>query len=118
MLTVKKVLYWLPRILSIGFILFLSLFALDVFREYSGWKIIPALFIHLLPSLILLVLIIIAWKHDLVGVAVFFIAAISYVLIAGFHRHWSWYASISGPSVIIGILFLISWFQTRKLKKI
>jgi hypothetical protein len=116
MLFNNKVIYWSPRILSICFILFLSLFALDVFNEYSGWKIIPALLIHLLPSLVLLALVIIAWKYDLVGMAVFFIAAISYVLAVGFHHHWSWYASISGPAVVIGVLFLLSWRQKKNLK--
>jgi len=111
----NKIIYWSPRILSICFVLFLSLFALDVFNEYSGWKIIPALLIHLLPSLVLLALVIIAWKYDLVGMAVFFIAAISYVLAVGFHHHWSWYASISGPAVVIGVLFLLSWRQKKNL---
>lgn len=114
---ISKIVYWSPRILSIIFILFLSLFAFDVFNEYRGWNIIPALFIHLIPSFVLLVLTIIAWKHDLVGMSVFFLAAISYVLMVGFHHHWSWYASISGPAVIIGILYFISWIQIRNLKK-
>jgi hypothetical protein len=35
----KKIIYRSPRILSIVFILFLALFAIDVFKEYSGWKI-------------------------------------------------------------------------------
>lgn len=114
---ISKIVYWAPRILSIIFIIFLSLFALDVFNEYKGWSIIPALFMHLIPSLVLLILTIIAWKHDLIGMAVFFLAAISYVLMVGFHHHWSWYAGISGPSAIIGVLFLISWFQKRNFKK-
>ncbi|MGD1006807.1 MAG: hypothetical protein ABR980_06215 [Ignavibacteriaceae bacterium] len=113
----KKIVYWSPRILSIAFILFLALFALDVFKEYSGWNIIPALFMHLLPSLVLIVFIIIAWKYDLIGTAVFLFVAVSYVAMAGTHHHWSWYASISGPSVVIAILFLLSWFQKRNLKK-
>jgi cell division protein FtsW (lipid II flippase) len=113
----KKIVYWSPRILSIAFILFLALFALDVFKEYSGWNIIPALFIHLLPSLVLIVFIIIAWKYDLIGTAVFLTMAIFYVLMVGIHHHWSWYASISGPSAVIGTLYFISWFQKRSLKK-
>jgi hypothetical protein len=118
MFTTKKIFYWSPRILSIVFILFLALFALDVFREYSGWKIIPALFMHLLPSLVLFIFIIIAWKYDLIGTAVFLFVAVSYVAMVGTHHHWSWYASISGPSVIIGILYFISWLQRRKLDRV
>lgn len=110
----KKIVYWLPRVLSIAFILFLSLFALDVFAEYTGWELVLALFIHLLPSFILLGVVAVSWKHDLVGVIVFFGFAVFYVFAAGFDRHWSWYASISGPAAIVGTLFFLSWLQKRK----
>jgi len=40
----KRVLYWTPRTLSIAFIAFLSLFALDVFGPGQGfWKTLLAL---------------------------------------------------------------------------
>jgi hypothetical protein len=113
----KVVVYWSPRILSILFIFFLALFALDVFSEYHGWDIIPALFMHLLPSIILFIFTIIAWRYDLIGAVVFLIMAIFYVLMVGLHHHWSWYASISGPSAVIGILYFLSWVQRRSLDK-
>ena len=114
----KAILYWLPRLLSVAFVLFLSLFALDVFDGNTGWNLVAALFMHLLPSLILLVVIMIAWKYDLVGAAVFLIFAGWYVWTVGFDRHWSWYASISGPAALVGILFLISWWQKKNQAKI
>ncbi len=113
MLITRRIIHWLPRILGVGFILFLSLFALDVFGEYSGWNVIPALLIHLLPSFVLLGIIIIAWKHDLVGAVVFLAFAVFYIWMAGLGRPWSWYAGISGPAAFVGILFLMSWFQKR-----
>ncbi len=109
----KNTIYWLPRIISIAFVLFLSLFALDVFTEYTGWNLVIAIFIHLLPSLILLGVIVISWKYDLVGAIIFLGFAVFYVCMAGFNRPWSWYACISGPAVVIGILFLVSWFQKK-----
>jgi hypothetical protein len=112
-----KIIYWLPRILSIGFILFLSLFSLDVFSEYSGWNIVLPLLIHLIPSFVLLGVAMISWKYDLVGTAVFLGFAIFYIFMAGLNRPWSWYASISGPAAIVGILFLINWWlQRRRIK--
>jgi len=46
----KKALYWAPRIIAILFIVFISLFALDVFIEgYGFWETIVALFMHLVP---------------------------------------------------------------------
>src|SRR3989344_7508085 len=103
-LTKDQILYWIPRILSLMFVGFLSIFAFDVFTEYQGWSIVPALFMHLLPSIIMLFIILAAWKYDMVGAIVFIVFGIFYVFIVGLDRHWSWYASISGPTVIIGIL--------------
>ncbi|KKS42350.1 hypothetical protein A3H03_02890 [Candidatus Kuenenbacteria bacterium RIFCSPLOWO2_12_FULL_42_13] len=109
----KKIIYWLPRILSLAFVAFLSLFSFDVFEAYSGWQAILALAIHLFPALILLGVVAIAWKYDLVGVIIFLGLAVFYVLAIGFNRPWSWYAGISGPAVLVGILFLLSWFKKR-----
>lgn len=112
-----KIIYWLPRILSIGFVLFLSLFALDVFSEYNGWNIVLPLLMHLVPSFVLLGIALIAWKYDLVGAVAFLGFAIFYIFMAGFDRPWSWYAGISLPSAVVGILFLLSWLQKRKGQK-
>lgn len=113
---IRKIIYWLPRILSLGFVLFLSLFALDMFGEYSGWELVLGLFIHLIPCFVLLGVIAVAWKFDLVGAVVFIGAAIAYVFLVGFDRPWSWYVGISGPAALVGILFLLSWRQKRKAK--
>lgn len=110
----NKILYWTPRILAILFVIFLSLFSLDVFSEYQGWVALPALLIHLLIPGVLLLAIIAAWKWDLIGVVLFFSFALFYIWQVGFNRPWSWYIVISGPAVIVGILFLLSWFQRRK----
>lgn len=107
----EKLFHWAPRILSIGFVLFLSLFSLDVFSEYSGYQIILPLFMHLLPSIILLIVIIIAWKYDLVGAVVFLGFPALYVLDVGLTRPLSWYLAIVMPSTIVGILYFISWIQ-------
>jgi hypothetical protein len=110
----NKFLHWSPRILSLLFVLFLALFALDVFSEYQGLAALPALFMHLLLPLVLLLAVIAAWKWELVGTTVFAFFAVYYVWLVGFGRHWSWYVSISGPALIIGFLFLLDWLQKRK----
>ncbi|MFA6338462.1 MAG: hypothetical protein WCW87_00135 [Candidatus Paceibacterota bacterium] len=112
----NKFLYWSPRVLSILFIMFLSLFALDVFDSgYQGWEMVTALFMHLLLPIVLLLVLIISWKRDLVGAIAFFAFAIFYVYMVGLDRHWSWYVAISGPAVITGILFLLSRLRKRKI---
>ena len=53
---VQQILHWAPRILCIAFALFISVFALDVFSEgYSVGELLVALFMHLIPTMIILV---------------------------------------------------------------
>ncbi|MEK7160665.1 MAG: hypothetical protein AAB724_01410 [Patescibacteria group bacterium] len=110
----KQSIYWAPRILSLLFVAFLSIFSFDVFDEYQGWAAILPLCLHLLPSLVLLAVVILAWKYDLIGAVVFLAAAIGYSCWAGFDRPGSWYVLISGPAFLVGILFFLSWFIKRR----
>lgn len=110
----NKIIYWLPRILSLGFVLFLSSFSLDVFTEYKGWETILGFVVHLLPAFVLLAVVILAWKYDLIGAIVFLSFAVFYVISVGFNRPWSWYASISLPAIIVGALFILNWFREKK----
>ncbi len=56
-------LYRTPRILSILFIVCLALFSLDVILPgLSIGQILPGLFMHTIPVLVMVVLLIIAWK--------------------------------------------------------
>jgi len=97
----NKIIYWLPRILSIGFVVFLSLFSLDVFSEYRGWNVILPLFMHLLPSFALLILIIVAWKHERLGGFIFLIIGFLMLILSRFES-----IIISIPAIILGALFL------------
>jgi len=108
----SKIIYWLPRILSLAFVAFLSIFAFDVFEgDQRWWQTAIALFMHLIPSFVLLALTIIAWKRDLVGAVTFIGAAILYAWLIGIDRPISWYLVISGPALIVGILYLANWQQ-------
>ncbi|MBT4630853.1 hypothetical protein HOC06_01360 [Candidatus Woesearchaeota archaeon] len=107
----KKVLFWLPRILTIIFILFISVFSLDVFSEYSGLELLLALFMHLIPSLILTALLVVAWKWEKIGGILFILLGI------GFFIFFSGYDMQIGalittlPALVVGILFLINYYK-------
>lgn len=68
---------------------------------------------HLLPSLLLLIVTITAWRYDLVGASIFMGFAIFYVWDVGFTRPVSWYLTIALPSSVVGILYLLSWMNKR-----
>lgn len=107
---INKLTYWAPRILSIMFICFLALFSLDVFSpELSFWQIAVGLFMHNIPSLILLVVLLISWKYEIVGGVAFILAGLLFILI--FQA-----LQISWPAFLIGILFIIGWFKKIKNK--
>ena len=97
-IVMKKIIYWLPRVLSILFIAFIGMFALDVFSE-PNWPL--ALFMHLVPSYFLIAITIVAWKHEMLGGILFLIAGVVLLIFTHFE------ALIIGiPAFVIGILFL------------
>lgn len=115
---VNKFIYWTPRILSILFIIFLTLFSFDVFEEgKSALDIALGLFIHNIPSLILLIVLIISWKHEIVGGIVFILAGLVYVILVSMNQPWYivllWSLQIAGPAFFIGILFIINWLKKK-----
>jgi len=110
--------YWAPRVLAILFILFLGLFSLDVFGQgYGFWGTALAFFMHNIPALILLVILIISWKREIIAGVAFILAAFLYmvsVFWGGFE--WfklSWMFTISGPAILVGVLFIINWFKRK-----
>jgi hypothetical protein len=109
----RRALFWTPRGLSIAFAIFLSLFALDVFSEGHGfWRTLGALAIHLIPAAIVLAALLVAWRWELVGAALFVGAGVLYMLyVRPAWRHPSWILSISGPLFVIAALFLVDWLK-------
>jgi len=116
----KKWIYWLPRILSILFILFLSLFSLDVFgNNYTFWETVLGLLMHNIPSIILTILLIIAWRYELVGAIGFILGGLIYIgsLLMNAQFEWymlSWSLIISGPAFVIGILWILNWKRKKR----
>lgn len=114
----KPIIYWLPRILSIFFAIFLSLFALDVFGEgASFWESILALLIHLVPVYIVLGVLALAWRWAWIGALLYFVLAIFYIILTGGRQHWSAYLGISLPLTIISLLWLLNWIFRSELQR-
>ena len=115
--------YWAPRILSILFLLFLTLMSLDVFSTgLNFWQTAVALFMHNIPVLILLIILIFSWKYEIVGGVAFILAGIFYIALVsttamrtGFEWYYvAWAVQISGVAFFIGIMFLIGWSKKKR----
>jgi len=123
---VNRFIFWTPRILAIIFILFLALFSLDTFDSCNGFfDCALGLFMHNIPSLVLLVVLIISWKYEWVGGVVFILAGLLYIgfilkniISTGFEGYYlSWAVQISGIAFLVGILFFVNWKQKKKTKR-
>jgi hypothetical protein len=118
----RRALFWAPRALSIAFIAFLSLFALDVFGEgQSFWKTLLALTMHLIPTFVLIVVLVLAWRWEWIGAALYAAAGTLYVIWA-LRRpipsavKLNWILTIAGPAFVIAGLFLANWLKRGELR--
>lgn len=112
----RDLLYWLPRILSLFFIAFIALFALDMFgNNLPLAELIIGLFMHLIPAMVLGIMAAIAWRKGLLGAIFFLFFALVYAMGVWGRFDWSVIILISGPALLISALFFYDW--TRKKKK-
>ncbi len=117
-------LFWAPRALSIAFIAFLSVFAMDVFGEGLGfWRTALALAFHLLPSFVLVAALILAWRWEWIGASLYGVAGMLYIWwVATVSRpvppgiRVIWAFLIAGPAFLIAGLFLANWLRHDELR--
>jgi hypothetical protein len=114
---VKRLLFWGPRILCILFAVFVSIFALDVFGAGHGfWKTILALLIHLIPTWIVLVVLVVSWRWEWVGAILFSALGVLYIVMFWGRFNWGVYLVMSGPLFLMGLLFLINWRYRKEIR--
>ncbi len=117
---------WAPRILAILYILFLALFSLDVLDMGLGfWETAAGLLIHNIPSLVLLIVLIMSWRHEIVGGVVFTLTAAAFIAMQAVDlaKHPSradtfapflTMLTIAGPALLAGVLFFVAWRRKRR----
>jgi hypothetical protein len=123
--TSVKVFHWLPRILCIAAILFISMFALDAFVPgLTFWQQLAAFAIHLIPSFVLFLLLIVAWKWERLGGILFLLTGLGFTPFVFNHNYQMNHsiamslgiiALITFPFVLVGGLFI--WSFKKKLQK-
>ncbi|MFC1598054.1 hypothetical protein ACFL2M_00795 [Patescibacteria group bacterium] len=117
-ITAHSVLHWAPRVLAILFTAFVSMFALDVFQgDHGFWEVFVALFMHLIPTFILIAATLLAWRWRYLGALLFFSIGIAYILLV-----WGGQMSIStimimtGPAFTTAILLVLDKYLEQKQK--
>ncbi len=99
-----------PRIAAIAIIFFVSLFSLDVFdMEGTPLQLAGAFLMHSLPSIVMIVLLVIAWKRPVVGFVAFLLAGLfflRFVFLGGGLGH---FLLFSGPLLLVSVMFYLDW---------
>jgi len=116
--------HWIPRVLCIFAILFISLFALDSFAPgLTFWQQIRDFLIHLIPSYVLIAALLVAWKWEKIGGIILMTIGLGlapFIFTMNWQRTGSvWIALgivllINLPFVLVGLLFIISNHLIKK----
>jgi hypothetical protein len=106
----ERVLFWSPRLLALLFAGFLSLFAFGAVTEGHGLRASTIHFVmSLLPTLVVLLSLAIAWRWEWVGASLFLGLAVAYVGVSWGRFPLSTYLVIAGPMILVALLFLAHW---------
>ena len=104
----KKVLPWVPKIIAILYIIFITLFAFDESVISLPW------FVHLMPTIILALIVIFTWKKPLTASIIFLVLGFGFTLIFRTYNNLLTFLLISLPLILISILFLLERLFTKK----
>jgi hypothetical protein len=116
--------HWTPRLICILAILMISMLAADAFAPgLTIWQALAGFFIHLIPSIILTGLLIVAWKWELLGGLIFVLLGLGFtpfIFNHNFNMNHSVGMSmgivlmVTFPFVVSGILFIVSHYLKRR----
>lgn len=112
------IIFWIPRILCILAILFVSMFALDSFDpNLTVWQQIGGFLIHLIPTYVLILILVVAWKWEMVGGIIFLLIGLGFMPFLYIHNYnmnhsvgmsLSIILMLNGPFILTGALFIYS----------
>jgi hypothetical protein len=115
---------WIPRIICILAILFISIFAADAFAPgLTIWQQLRDFFLHLIPSFLLLIILVISWRRELTGGILFMVIGLGmspFIYTMNYNMNHSVWTSllvilmITIPFVLVGLLFVVSYSLKRK----
>lgn len=111
----RKVILWAPRLLLTIFALFMVLFSFDVFKEDKGAVEIAIGFVmHNIPSMMLGLLVFVAWRREWIGALTCLVLAVAYIM-------WGWgrfpifvYFVMAGPLFLVAAIYAVNWQLRRR----
>lgn len=117
-----KAIHWIPRLISIALIGLLLLLSFDVFEEDTIGEILVGFLMHNIPTFILILMTLLAWKRPLIGAVTYTLAGLFYIFVVYRIMNLSFLdglisiSILSLPALLIGLLFYLDWKHQKKLK--
>ena len=111
---------WALRILLILTILLWGTFSLDVFSEgYNFWETIGAFLIHNIPSFVMIIVLVIAWKHENAGGILLMAVVLAFVIFFTWKRGELMMGTLILVSIpfLIGALFVLNYYVFGNKKR-
>jgi hypothetical protein len=106
--TADQLLHWAPRVLAVLFAAFISLFALDVFSDaQTPGELLAALGIHLIPTALIVLALLVAWRWPAIGGVAFVGLGAAYVVMTHGRFPFPTLLLVAGPPTLIGLLFVV-----------
>jgi len=103
---IERVLYWSPRLLALALIAFFAVMSFDVLGENEGlWPTLAALFMHLLPALVLAAILWISWRFEWFGAVGFVLLGVAAFIFFQGWRSLPTAILVSFVPLLIGLLF-------------
>lgn len=110
----KNLIVWTPRVISLILISFISFFALDSFHpEASFLNNTLSILIELLPAIILLLALVLAWFYRLAGGITYIILGVAMTFFFHTYRNELTFLTLSSPVLVVGVLFVLSYYYEK-----
>jgi hypothetical protein len=110
-----KLLYWFPRILAILTGLVMMLFSFDSFGGDNPFgKQLLEFLMHNIPVFVLIIILVIAWKYEIIGGALFILL---FITLGIFFKSFSGNPAsliIIAPVLISGVMFILHDLQLSR----
>jgi hypothetical protein len=106
-----KIIHWAPRVAAMMIIFFMSLFSLDVFgMGASPLEVLGTFLMHNIPSIVMVLFLVFAWKRPVVGFVVFLIAGVAFTIffVRDFYALQNLLLFVL-PILLIASLFYADW---------
>lgn len=111
----ERFLTWLPRVITIAYILFISIFAADALTsDGSVFEKIGRLVAHLIPSALAAGLLFVAWRVRILGGLLFLVFGLALTIYFQTYRSTQNFLMISFPLMLAGVLFIFSHWHAGK----